>query len=490
MLYDSQCVGYFRPDIMEIWLRSPLSALSLGAHQNASLTERDAYLTHLHEWMHYLQAVGTSLGLHRWRLSLIQRYTIRALLGDIVAYDHRIGGNLQVQIPFLKWASACQDIAIRKLLAEYVLGRWDRSEVLCRALWGNYDRTEEPVLARRLAQHGSNYVQPPSHGLAPVISSAGLSPDQPLAGVVVAETAASAFAMLTEGRIGPLKAELGDINLRIRTRHLRKPPLYTSLLKMVDEMGLRPPSLVALALCDIALNPSIPIPGDAPLKWEDFHPGYRFMRALETCEGLQLSDIEPSEQCLSSFVRLVCERGKLLPEPGAAFCRYWDFHSSQVSTLKADVPPEHDLFARAAGIRRRRSACFTYPWLGGDMMISQLPMPFFQTKQDGPNFNIPVSTGGASEQVLWLGRFLNSAIIEYVTRQLTIGSKLLRKRGVLQCPIGSWWGESEPPLTFGCHRGCFGLRIGECAPSDCLFTRVLSSGCAGLGLEDFSPCAG
>ncbi len=255
-------------------------------HQ-ACLSDRDAYLTHLHEWMHYIQE--QSDGVRVVYLLETQQdpdgkypYTLR-----IAAYSHLYRKPVEIHLPLIRWAAECKDAQVNQLMSEH-RARWERSRnLLYQALWGNYHSDRE-ALKQRLFQYGIRLAFLPVGGLSPPFYEDGRSLQVPIGATAIAEAAASAFAMITEGSMGFVEGQLDDIDMfgKIVLRHLKKPIVYTGLLRLVDAAGLCPPSLVMLALADITLNPRIPIPGDPPAHWEDIRPGYRFIRALDAATQL------------------------------------------------------------------------------------------------------------------------------------------------------------------------------------------------------------
>lgn len=268
----------------------------------------------VHEYFHFIQLAGTKFGQMLSFIFACIGHHARAFLRNP---PDELKGAPAWRFPFLLWATLEQEKSLAECLRQHFGFILYQVETL-RLLLGELPPLGEQNrwLTPRLWAWGT---QPPEDSIFPIVFSRDGENIGLLGTLSIIETAAALQGLRMEDT--ELVLNGNGIGFRITQQQrqilMNAPTIYNIALRYVEEQTSIPSNLassVTAVSADLALESGIDDLSEskpsAQLTWEDWYPGWRFVKATKEIEGM-LADQQlwpETEKELKAFYAVVRKR--------------------------------------------------------------------------------------------------------------------------------------------------------------------------------------
>ena len=381
--------GSYHPASMLLKLPHVTYAEFHTQYSEAEATKRpnsfiEAHATHVHEYLHFMQAIGTAFGRFETIFRVYQLYVLRTVL-RFIGSDSPTNWTMRPYLPLCDWCRKCPDFHSRAPKnVQHDWERWEQIETLLALLRGDTEPTDrtnaiclellgvlptkQPMIAcDKGHQHalGAHVIMEASAEFAEYCARMSMRPLAVMRGI--------SEDMLTQIHT---ECDIDHVDWTFEGVQVKwSPASYYPLNQCVT---LAPEHFLATELshldkhqrmwllpviCDLALA-TPPSTSMRDLKaqqrttWNDIHPGHRFLAIVEylkTCKARDKRLTHPTQ--VGTFSELV----------GDICAKYGWLHpndlATQVSSDVLSTPAHVYFFTQAAQLRLRNPFAFLQPYV-------------------------------------------------------------------------------------------------------------------------------
>jgi hypothetical protein len=285
--------------------------------------------TIFHEWIHHLQIVGTSVGRYLWTSLFSAGGLSKVILnyiedGNFNRLRRPILFNLYFDEKFKKYIDFNANVSLMSgLMAKTFLGIVDKSQ--------NNEQMKDIFKGNPLF---FNQVESPKEKAIPIIKIEDKTYS------IGAKHIMESFAWINERMLHASKLNNKEFKKIIRLIH--EEPYYVVDFFLAQELTDLDDGLYWLSrmLCDIALNPTFKAPKDHDKwAWEDIHPGWRFVRAVEYLKSLGLKKFSCPEETYKLKKLIYDKFGWIDPwESGENDGSIFSWYYNEVKQIRSESP--------------------------------------------------------------------------------------------------------------------------------------------------------